>query len=842
MFLAVSALGYAAQANAAITNLIANPSLETANGTVPLGWTSLKTGTNTTTFSYPSFGAQNGSRYVKISIASYTSGGAYWYFTPVAITPGTNYSFSNYYLSTAVSTTIAQFQDAAGNITTQTLGTDTASPSWKLAAFTFTAPVTAVKVTIYQQLARVGVLQTDNYSLTLAAGTLVVKKIVYNSGGGTLTASNFSFSVNGGTAVAFNSTGSNSLAELVGTYTVTETAAANYKATYTNCTNVAVTANGTTTCTITNTYTPATGTLVVKKVVVNTGGGTATASNFSFSVNGGTAVAFASTGSNTLTEPAGTYTVTETAAANYTPTYSNCTNIAVTANTTTTCTVTNTYVPPTGTLAVKEVLVNTGGGTAVLTNFSFSVNGGTAVAFNSTGENDLTEPVGTYTVTAPTVANYTTTFANCSGVAVTAGATTTCTVTNTYVPPTTVELVPNPSVELGSATSTVPTNWNTDVWSTGAAGTYAATFTWETTGHTGNRSITASLTSCANYCEARWFFDRQVAIPNRTYTFSDWYKSTVATQVYLQVLTSTGKYNQQLPDAPAETAWTQYTATFTMPADAEQFTILHTIAAVGTLTTDDYSVPGPADPGFTRGLVSINFDDGYQDVYDNALPILDKYGLKSTQFIVSYCVNGAVNGTCTTPDTDEMDLPVMSKANISTMYTDGQEIGSHTMYHHRLNELPADDNLTQELVQSQTDLKADFPGAVVDNFAAPYGVVDANSLALIKTTYKSNRSTDIGYNVHSNLDRYDIKIQYVMPATTLAEFQGWIAQAMQDKSWLVLLYHSVGDVSPENSYDYNVTTANFDAQMNALKTSSAPVLTNEQALQELMPQVNQVWP
>ena len=36
-----------------------------------------------------------------------------------------------------------------------------------------------------------------------------------------------------------------------------------------------------------------------------------------------------------------------------------------------------------------------------------------------------------------------------------------------------------------------------------------------------------------------------------------------------------------------------------------------------------------------RGLVSINFDDGYQSMYDNGLPILDAAGLKSTQYIIT---------------------------------------------------------------------------------------------------------------------------------------------------------------------------------------------------------------
>ena len=37
----------------------------------------------------------------------------------------------------------------------------------------------------------------------------------------------------------------------------------------------------------------------------------------------------------------------------------------------------------------------------------------------------------------------------------------------------------------------------------------------------------------------------------------------------------------------------------------------------------------------TGRVVGITFDDGYQNVYDNALPVLKKLGFSSTNFIVS---------------------------------------------------------------------------------------------------------------------------------------------------------------------------------------------------------------
>jgi hypothetical protein len=85
----------------------------------------------------------------------------------------------------------------------------------------------------------------------------------------------------------------------------------------------------------------ATATLTVNKVMVNENGGTKQASDFSFSVNGGTPVAFQNDGSNVLSVAAGTYNVTEPSPLGYTPTYSNCSNIVLGVGGSATCTITN---------------------------------------------------------------------------------------------------------------------------------------------------------------------------------------------------------------------------------------------------------------------------------------------------------------------------------------------------------------------------------------------------------------------------------------------------------------------------------------------------------------------
>lgn len=181
------------------------------------------------------------------------------------------------------------------------------------------------------------------------AGTLTVNKEI--QGTSTVPFTDFSFTINGASTTQFDADGNNDVVLDAGTYIIEEVPVSGYTTTYTDCDSVALTATSTATCTITNTATstststptttPATGTILVEKVVV---GGSETAAAFSVTLNGGATTTFDGSGEVVFGDLAtGTYSVSEVPFANYTPTYSNCMNITVNSGATTTCTVTNTF-------------------------------------------------------------------------------------------------------------------------------------------------------------------------------------------------------------------------------------------------------------------------------------------------------------------------------------------------------------------------------------------------------------------------------------------------------------------------------------------------------------------
>jgi uncharacterized repeat protein (TIGR01451 family) len=186
-------------------------------------------------------------------------------------------------------------------------------------------------------------------------GNLKVVKLIENAPVG-VGFDDFSFSIDGGAAVSFDGDGvSDEYTFDAGTtHDVVEPGAngTGFTTSYSDeCSDGAIVANQTITCTITNTYAPSEepgeGKLKVVKLIENAPVGVGF-DDFSFSIDGGAAVSFDGDGvSDEYTFGAGTtHDVVEPGAngTGFTTSYSDeCSDGAIVANQTITCTITNTY-------------------------------------------------------------------------------------------------------------------------------------------------------------------------------------------------------------------------------------------------------------------------------------------------------------------------------------------------------------------------------------------------------------------------------------------------------------------------------------------------------------------
>lgn len=143
-------------------------------------------------------------------------------------------------------------------------------------------------------------------------------------------------------------------------------------------------------------------------------------------------------------------------------------------------------------------------------------------------------------------------------------------------------LILNPSLEQNSVNTSEPDDWITNSW-----GTNTSDFTYLNEGFSGTRSVKAEITSYTSG-DAKWSFDPVAVAPNTTYTFKDYYKSNVATEVLVQYTHQNQTVSYEWLGSPAANSnWTQTNYNFTTPSTSTSATVLHLVQSVGWLMLDD---------------------------------------------------------------------------------------------------------------------------------------------------------------------------------------------------------------------------------------------------------------
>ncbi len=123
--------------------------------------------------------------------------------------------------------------------------------------------------------------------------------------------------------------------------------------------------------------------------------------------------------------------------------------------------------------------------------------------------------------------------------------------------------------------------------------------------------------------------------------------------------------------------------------------------------------------------VVLTFDDGWQNQYKYAFPLLKKYYMTGTFFVF----------------TNSIGKPhFLTWNNLKEMQAAGMTIGSHTLSHPYLNGL----SLTQvktEVIKSKKILE-DHLGKPVVHFASPFGYTNPDIMAIVKSAgYTTGRTT-----------------------------------------------------------------------------------------------------
>ena len=149
---------------------------------------------------------------------------------------------------------------------------------------------------------------------------------------------------------------------------------------------------------------------------------------------------------------------------------------------------------------------------------------------------------------------------------------------------------------------------------------------------------------------------------------------------------------------------------------------------------------------FPHNGITLSLDDGWQDNYINAFPVLKDLGIKATIFLVASCIGETSKKAMAPGETERAHL---SRAEILEMARHGIEFGSHSVNHKWLHDLPPDE-ARFEVEESKKQLE-NLLQQSCKVFAYPAGyysptvaelVQNAGYMAAFTTTYGPTGSPD----------------------------------------------------------------------------------------------------
>jgi len=136
------------------------------------------------------------------------------------------------------------------------------------------------------------------------------------------------------------------------------------------------------------------------------------------------------------------------------------------------------------------------------------------------------------------------------------------------------------------------------------------------------------------------------------------------------------------------------------------------------ITLADYCLALKGELELPKRPVILTFDDGYQDTYDLAFPLLREFGVRAVVFVLA---DPAVRYNAWDDGLDVPRAPLMSIGNVCAMHAAGFEIGAHGMTHADLPSI-TEREAWREIAHAKTALEG-MLGAPVNSFAYPYGRV-----------------------------------------------------------------------------------------------------------------------
>lgn len=307
-----------------------------------------------------------------------------------------------------------------------------------------------------------------------------------------------------------------------------------------------------------------------------------------------------------------------------------------------------------------------------------------------------------------------------------------------------------------------------------------------------------------------WLMTPVTLMPRQTYAYSFSYRSNVPIRVTLELEKRDGgplEY-RNVTTLLESKEWKSFSAHIDSGEHIESVRAIATPIKSGFVDTKTYSVRPIPGAELRRGVVSVTFDDGVGSVKSEAVPILSKYQIRSTQYVMGDIANqNAVS---------YMNIPMLK--DLKKM---GHEIGSHSLTH--CNQAALEKPQIEENAKKTKEMLERHDLGPVRSFTYPFGRYDSMTQDVYSKEYQYIRTSDAGYN-DRYFDEANIRSMSVLDSTSDKTFSQWLDYAKANHLWIVLVYHRVNE-----SGTYNVTSQQLDRQMSMVAESGLRVLPLSEA-------------
>lgn len=308
-----------------------------------------------------------------------------------------------------------------------------------------------------------------------------------------------------------------------------------------------------------------------------------------------------------------------------------------------------------------------------------------------------------------------------------------------------------------------------DEWIFTSTGTNNASGTFPVAGNTGNNAANTTITDYTDG-EAGWQFSNSFVIPDQDYIYTSYYLSDVPTTfTVLHTLDNNTQIVEELDTVEPASTWTKYTRVFYVPENAKSLTIKQTLTSAGSLSVDD-------------------------------------------------------------SDLERVQV-YMSPSQVLELQAAGMEIASHTRTHTSLTDpITSTSTRYSEINNSRTDLLG-IGVTSVSTMIYPYGDYNDTVVQALKDAgYSQARAVDRGFN-DTDSNKFELAIQQVDITTTPAQIEAWIDAAVENKIWLILMYHQVDNLGKE----FSTTPENLQAVVDYLKLKNIDVVSLVEGVAQMNP-------